>query len=231
MPLATYQDLCIDVADARVEGAFWASTLGWRLEMHDDGDARLHDADGRIQVWLNRVPEPKTVKNRVHVDVNAESVRQVLDAGATPFAEFERWTTLADPDGQEFCVFVRDEPIEQRFYELEWDCAEGADASRDQAVWWQGVLGGDVVDDERGYSWLEQIPSAPFYSMDFVGVPESKTAKNRVHIDVTTDDVDALVAHGARLLRRPDDEIGWHVLADPDGNEFCAFASEQGTQS
>jgi hypothetical protein len=48
--------------------------------------------------------------------------------------------------------------------------------------------------------------------------------KNRVHIDVATDDVDALVAHGARVLRaRGDGGLGWTILADPDGNEFCAM--------
>ena len=54
-------------------------------------------------------------------------------------------------------------------------------------------------------------------------MPEPKTAKNRIHLDVTTDDVDALVAAGATVLRAQDDEIGWTVLADPHGNEFCAF--------
>jgi hypothetical protein len=58
-------------------------------------------------------------------------------------------------------------------------------------------------------------------------VPEPKTVKNRVHIDVTTDDLDALVAHGARVLRaNRDGGIEWTVLADPDGNEFCAFTSD-----
>jgi predicted enzyme related to lactoylglutathione lyase len=48
--------------------------------------------------------------------------------------------------------------------------------------------------------------------------------KNRLHIDVTTDDLDALVARGARVLRaKGDGGLGWTVLADPDGNEFCAF--------
>ena len=54
-------------------------------------------------------------------------------------------------------------------------------------------------------------------------MPEPKTVKNRVHLDVTTHDVVALVAAGAVVLREPDDEVRWHVLADPDGNEFCAF--------
>ena len=54
-------------------------------------------------------------------------------------------------------------------------------------------------------------------------MPEPKTAKNRIHLDVTTPDLDALVAVGAVVLRPQDQEIGWTVLADPDGNEFCAF--------
>lgn len=47
----------------------------------------------------------------------------------------------------------------------------------------------------------------------------------RMHIDVTTPDVDALVTAGAVVLREPDDETRWHVMADPEGNEFCAFTA------
>ena len=57
-------------------------------------------------------------------------------------------------------------------------------------------------------------------------MPEPKTVKNRVHIDVVTDDVDALIAHGATVVRGPGDGIDFHVLADPDGNEFCAFVPD-----
>jgi hypothetical protein len=227
MPLATYKDLCIDVADARVEGAFWATMLGWQLEVHDDGDADLRDADGRVQVWLNRVPEPKTVKNRVHIDVNAESLELATDQGARVLHDHERWTTLADLGGQEFCVFVRPEPIAKRAYELGWDTAEGS-RPREIAAWWAEVLGGVVGENvEHGFTWVEQIPGCVWDSFDWSGVPEPKTVKNRVHIDVTTDDLDALVAHGATVLRsKGDDGLRWTILADPDGNEFCAFTDE-----
>jgi predicted enzyme related to lactoylglutathione lyase len=80
-----------------------------------------------------------------------------------------------------------------------------------------------VVHDERGFSYVDQIPGAPFESLDFVPVPEPKTVKNRIHLDLLTDDVSALVAAGASVIRPRDEEIGWTVLADPDGNEFCAF--------
>ena len=224
MALARYKDLCIDVADARVSGEYWSTMLGWQLELHDDGDAHLRDDAGRIQVWLNVVPEPKSVKNRVHIDVNAESVQRAIDAGARVDSEFPRWTTLLDPDGQEHCVFPRAEPFAKRAYELGWDCAEGAEASHTLAAWWSEVLGGAVVDDESGYSWVQDIPECVWDSIDFAGVPEPKTTKNRIHIDVSTDDLDALVAHGATVLRaKGDDGLSWTVLADPEGNEFCAF--------
>jgi Glyoxalase-like domain len=224
MALARYKDLCIDVADARVSGEYWSIMLGWTLELHDDGDAHLRDEAGRIQVWLNVVPEPKSVKNRLHIDVNAESVQRATDAGARGVDEFPRWTTLLDPDGQEHCVFPRDAGFEKRAYELAWDSPEGPAASHAIAAWWCEVLGGAVVDDDRGYSWLQDIPECPWDAIDYVGVPEPKTVKNRIHLDVTTTDLDALVAHGAAVLRaKGDDGLGWTVLADPAGNEFCAF--------
>jgi hypothetical protein len=76
-----------------------------------------------------------------------------------------------------------------------------------------------VVDDERGFSWVQDIPECPWDSFDFTGVPEPKTTKNRVHVDVATDDLEAIVAHGARVLRvKGDDGLAWTVLADPDDN-------------
>ncbi|MEO3762391.1 VOC family protein [Streptomyces sp. B8F3] len=57
-------------------------------------------------------------------------------------------------------------------------------------------------------------------------VPEEKTVKNRMHLDVwgVPKEMEAL---GATLLRRRDDEIEWHVMADPEGNEFCVFEEER----
>jgi hypothetical protein len=55
-------------------------------------------------------------------------------------------------------------------------------------------------------------------------VPEPKTVKNRLHLDVFGD-TEELVALGATVLRRRDDEIEWDVLLDPEGNEFCVFES------
>jgi hypothetical protein len=56
-----------------------------------------------------------------------------------------------------------------------------------------------------------------------VPVPEAKTVKNRMHLDVFGHTQEFL-DRGASLVRAKDDEIEWDVLADPEGNEFCVFA-------
>jgi hypothetical protein len=56
-----------------------------------------------------------------------------------------------------------------------------------------------------------------------VPVPETKTVKNRMHLDVFGDTQEFLDL-GATLVRAKDDEIEWDLLADPEGNEFCVFA-------
>jgi hypothetical protein len=57
---------------------------------------------------LLNVPEPKVAKNRVHVDLHADDlrleVRRLVDLGATVLGEYDGWTALSDPEGNEFCV-------------------------------------------------------------------------------------------------------------------------------
>lgn len=218
MPLAAYKDLCIDAADAVAAARFWSTALGLG-EPEDRGrTVRIGGPTPQHTVWVNPVPEPRVAKNRLHLDVHTGAVADLVAAGATVLAELPRWTTMADPEGGEFCAFVRDEVPADRLYEL------GLDA-RDEvatAEWWATLFGGRV-EVEDGYRAVAGIPGAPFESLCVNAVPEPKVGKNRVHIDVTADDLDTLLAHGATLLRPRGDDLAWHVLADPEGNEFCAF--------
>ena len=224
MAIARFKDLCIDAAAPGVLGAFWAGALGLELHTQESGDTYLTGPTKEHTVWVNRVPEPKTVKHRMHLDVATGSVDELTALGATVLdAESFRWTLMADPEGGEFCAFVREGEIAQRLYEVVIDTGDSAEAAHRIASWWADLLGAHLVDDERGYSYVDRVPGAPYGSLDFVPVPEPKTVKNRIHLDVTTGSVDDLVAAGATVLRAKDDEIGWTVLADPDGNEFCAF--------
>lgn len=225
MALAAYKDLCIDAADPARLGRFWADALRLELHLHDDGDAHLTGPTPQHTVWINRVPEPKTVKHRLHLDVHVASIEEVVALGATVVDSESQnsstlgWTLMADPEGGEFCAFVREKPPELRLYELAQDCADAAAT----AGWWAKLIGGRLVHDDEGFSYIEEIPGAPFDSMTFAPVPEPKTVKNRVHIDVTTADLAAIVAAGATVLAEPTEQTPWTVLSDPEGNEFCAF--------
>jgi len=225
MALVTFKDLCMDAQDPATLGRFWADLLGLELHLQDGGDAYLTGPTPQHTIWINRVPEPKTAKHRVHLDVNAPSVADVERLGATVLdADSFRWTVMADPEGGEFCVFVREGEISQRLYEIGVDTGESAQHAVRIAAWWADILGAHVVDDsEHGFSYVEKIPGAPFESIDFAPVPEPKAVKNRIHPDVTTPDLDGLVAAGATVLRPSGHGTEWTVLADPDGNEFCAF--------
>ena len=128
------------------------------------------------------MPEPVTVKQRVHLDVHVASVDDVLALGATPedLGSFG-WKTLRDPEGGELCVFEREVVPDYRLYEIAVDAVE----PRAIAQWWAEVLGATYgVDEEHGWTWAEQIPGAPFDCLTFAAVPEPKTVKNRIHWDV-----------------------------------------------
>ncbi len=74
MAIATFKDLCIDAVDPIALGGFWAPTLGLGVTRLDDGDVRLDGPTPQHSVWVNRVPEPVTVKQRVHIDVHAAAL-------------------------------------------------------------------------------------------------------------------------------------------------------------
>ncbi|MGE0306504.1 MAG: VOC family protein [Acidimicrobiia bacterium] len=222
-PVAAFKDFCIDANDPRLLGEFWGAALGLSCAMQDGGDAYLSGPTAQHRVWINGVGEPKTVKHRMHLDIWCSDVGDLIALGADVVDDTSfRWTVMSDPEGGEFCAFVRPDPPQYRLMELNFDCSSD---HVEIASWWAGVLGGRVETDPEGFSAVADVPGAPFGSMVFGPVPERKTAKNRVHIDVTATSIDALMAQGATVLRPPDSEISWTVMADPEGNEFCAFVS------
>jgi hypothetical protein len=221
MAIARFQDLCLDAGDPARLGAFWAAVLDRTWEAKDNGDGLLTGPTPRHTIWVNRVPEAKTVKHRVHFDIYARELADLEALGATivePQHGARTWTIMADPEGGEFCAFPRSEVPADRLHGLVVDSAD----PKAQARWWAGIYGVGVTEND-GWSTLEGVPGMPILTMDFVPVPEPKTVKNRIHWDVTVPGVAPLVEAGATVLREPGGDIRWHVLADPQGNEFCAF--------
>jgi catechol 2,3-dioxygenase-like lactoylglutathione lyase family enzyme len=220
--LARWKDLCVDVSDPQTVAAFWSPLLGLEAEPAGDGVTRLRGDSPVRTVWVNTVPEPKTVKNRVHLDLVLPTVEPLVAGGAavehSPEPGWE-WHVLTDPEGNELCVF----PAGQG-----WPTALVVDASDEQAIaaWWSDVLGARLSPGPEGLPrWLRDVAGLPFEVWKFVNVPDRKTVKNRWHWGLVCDDVEELVRRGATPLRGPDGDIDWHVLADPEGNEFCVFTS------
>jgi hypothetical protein len=221
--IARFRDLCIDAVDDAKMQLFWAATLGLEPVPDDGGTLDLVGPTPEHRVWINKVPEPVTVKQRVHIDVHVASTDDVLALGATPLdLESFRWDVLRDPEGGELCTFTREVVPAYRLYEVVVDSVD----AHAIGAWWAEVLGATLehgADDEASFA---DAPGMPF-EMVFGDVPEPKTVKNRIHWDVWSSDLQGLLDRGATLVRGPDDDIDWHVLADPEGNEFCVFAPRE----
>ena len=218
-----FTDLGLDAPTPLLVGRFWADALGQELEVLEDGDVRLVGPNLPV-LWIDRVPEPKVVKNRLHLDLYVPDVDALVDFGATLLAEHEDWSVLGDPEGNECCALPR-------------GCAAGRAGSGVRPLRRQrrpGPAGCVVAGPPRRRDrprLRRPAPLAPRRTrprqliLKFVPVDDERVAKNRMHWDVTTDDVDGLVAAGATVVREPDDDIQWTVMQDPQGNVFCAFTA------
>jgi len=107
-----------------------------------------------------------------------------------------------------------------RFKDL---CLDASDAHV-LASFWSRVLGRDVVQTDDG-GWRVAPAGGPATGIWVDPVPEPRGAKTRVHLDLRlpADDVAPLLAAGAVLVRDRNETERWWVLADPDGNQFCAM--------
>ncbi len=112
-----WQAICIDSTDPVPLGHWWAELLGWRITEEDDDEVVLEPPAGSSEDGVSpdllvvRVPEPKTVKDRLHIDLRpddqAAEVARAEGMGATRVdigQGDETWVVLADPEGNEFCI-------------------------------------------------------------------------------------------------------------------------------
>ncbi|HEX5495168.1 MAG TPA: VOC family protein [Mycobacteriales bacterium] len=116
-------EIVLDCRHAATLARFWEAALGWRIRPYDEDEiARLaargltpesdptvaiDSPDGSLIFFVQEVPEPKTVKNRMHVDVqlrNRAHLDELVRLGATVLSEHDGWRVLADPEGNEFCA-------------------------------------------------------------------------------------------------------------------------------
>ncbi|MEV1005933.1 VOC family protein [Streptomyces sp. NPDC049881] len=128
--MARLKDIVFDSSRPAATARFWAAALdGYAVAPYDEAElARLRAAgitsieddptvlvettDGGPRLWFQLVPESKVAKNRVHLDVFAQDpeaeTERLTALGATVQARHADNTVLADPDGNEFCLFKDD---------------------------------------------------------------------------------------------------------------------------
>ncbi|MEW2144402.1 VOC family protein [Micromonospora vinacea] len=221
-------------------GGFWAQALGWEISSEGPGVTNL-EPEGfvypdPVAVCIDLIvsSEPKTAKNRVHVDLattsaahQAQVVARLKDLGATAADVGQGdvpWTVMADPEGNEFCV-LDPRPLYQDtgpIAAVVVDCADPRAMARfwSEATDWtlHGVT-------DQGARLRSAKGVGPY--LEFVRTPDVKTGWNRVHLDVRPYPGDGPEAEAERLRSlgaTPVDlgqDVPWRVLVDPEGNEFC----------
>jgi predicted enzyme related to lactoylglutathione lyase len=113
-----FQALCVDASDPSALAGFWEQVLGWRRTFDDGVEVVLEPPEGSPEdgvapdLLFLKVPEAKSVKNRLHIDLRPDDrdaeVARIEGLGATRAdvgqGEEATWVVLADPEGNEFCV-------------------------------------------------------------------------------------------------------------------------------
>ncbi len=112
------QCLCFDSNDPDATGRFWEQALGWRRTHSEPDEVVLEPPEGSPEdgivpdILFLRVPEEKTIKNRLHLDLRPvdqpREVARLEGLGAKRISVGQgddvTWVVMADPEGNEFCV-------------------------------------------------------------------------------------------------------------------------------
>jgi hypothetical protein len=110
--------IAIDAVDPAVVADFWCAALGWVVLEREPGGITIGEGEGSWpQIDIFAVPEAKTVKNRLHLDLRADGLStsdeldRLLALGARRAdvgqSSAATWVVLADPEGNEFCLLSR----------------------------------------------------------------------------------------------------------------------------
>jgi predicted enzyme related to lactoylglutathione lyase len=100
--------IVFDTSDAAAAAAFWAAVAGGTLGDGATAEYATVERPGGVNLAFNLVPETKSAKNRLHVDLAASDLeaaeKHASSMGASVVARQDGWTTMQDPEGNEFCI-------------------------------------------------------------------------------------------------------------------------------
>jgi hypothetical protein len=108
-----WEEVVVDCRDQLALSRWWIEALGWDVVDSDEDETELRNPEGGATLMFVNVPEPKTLKNRLHLDFVPDDqdaeVARLLALGATRVdvgQGDESWVVLADPEGNEFCILA-----------------------------------------------------------------------------------------------------------------------------
>ncbi|MEO7371139.1 MAG: VOC family protein [Ilumatobacteraceae bacterium] len=230
--------LCFDANDPLLLARFWAEALRWEIEDETEEEVVLLPTDGtRFRLLFLSVPERKSEKNRIHLDLTTtsiddqrETVERLIEAGGKHVdvgqGLADRHVVLADTEGNEFCVI---EPENSFLAGCGRLGSITCDGSPGVGYFWGRALGWALVWDQDEETAIRAADgTGPFITW---GPPVlAKKTKNRLHLDIAPPladsqqgEVDRLASLGARHVDIGQGDVTWVVMADPDGNEFCVL--------
>lgn len=108
-------NITVDCRDAQRVATFWAAVTGWPAARAYADEYAVDPGDGQAKLYFVPVPEPKSGKNRVHLDIvprdgtQDEEIARLTSLGASVVSDSRPdfgWVIMADPEGNEFCVEV-----------------------------------------------------------------------------------------------------------------------------
>jgi predicted enzyme related to lactoylglutathione lyase len=230
--------LCFDADEPRRLALFWAGVLGREMtDDHDDGVALLPSGEPGFRIRFQRTEQPRRGPNQIHLDLTSSSlddmqgtVARVLDLGGTHLDVGQRpdegHVVLADPEGNELCVIP---PNNGFLSDTAFIGAINCDGSQQVGYFWSKALDWPLVWDQDEETAIQSPRGGS--KMAWGGQPvRPKSGNNRIHLDLAPPvdgdqqaEVERLTSLGATRLDIGQGNVGWVVMADPDGNEFCVL--------
>lgn len=224
-------------------GRFWAEALGWGVSSEGPGVTNVEPVGfdwpdpAAVCVDVVTVPDPGTVRYRVHLDLatssaahQADLVAHLVGLGATPADAGQGdvpWTVLADPEGNLFRV-LDPRPVYRDTGPIAAVVVSCADP-RAMARFWSEAMDWTLHEVTDDHARLRSAKGVGPY-LEFRRTPAVNTVWGRVHLDLKPYAGDDHAAEVARLraLGATDADVGqgevpWVCLADLEGNEFCVL--------
>ena len=227
--------LCFDADDPLRLARFWAGVLDRAIAA--DGLTLLPSDDTGFSIQFQQAQEQKAGPNQMHLHLTSTSlddqrstVARALGLGARHIDIGQRpeegHVVLADPEGNELCVI---EPGNNFLADCGFLGELACDGSQEVGYFWSEALGWPLVWDQEQETAIQSPAGGT--KIAWGGPPVApKTGKSGLHFALAPPahgdqqaEVDRLLSLGATRRDIGQGEVGWVVMADPGGNEFCVL--------